>query len=789
MARILMVFILTGFLLQNAGAQEYLLSGKVIDGESGEWLIGAAIQVTGTSKGAVTDENGTYILKLPRGIYNIQISYIGYERLGKEISLTADRIENFTLIPKVIESEEVIITTEKPEDHFRSTETGLIELKAKDIKALPTLMGEADALRILQLSPGVSSVTEGNAGFYVRGGGADQNLILIDNATVYSSSHVLGFFSVFNSDAIHGVRLTKSGMPAFYGGRLASVMDVEMLDGNPDSLETTIGIGLISSKIAFQGPILKNRITFSAAVRRSYLDEVVKPVISPFLKNQSSFFKDNKYHFYDINGKLAVRLSGRDRVTFTLYNGIDKYSLQQYRFDYENYIKWGNTLGVLNYNHIFNKDFAVNTSLSFTEYFFNFSAVQSNIQIGLSSLIRDVAFKIQFTKLGTNNGYTKFGIDYQKHRFLPNNLDATANDLDLEFGSNRVLNAHETAIYYDRIIPVGGRLSTNIGLRYTNFLHVGPYQKMLTNNLGEIYDTLSYGSNKVIKPYNHIEPRISARYLLNDNSSLKASFTQNYQYIHLASASAVTLPTDVWLPSTEKIKPQQGEQYTLGYFVNSRDNIYQASVDMYYKTLKNQVELLYGIINNFKDNIFEESVIFGSGSSYGIEFYIRKTQGKMNGWIGYTLSKTTRKFDEINEGKIYPAKYDRRHDVNLVVSYVLNKKWTFSGTFIYASGNAMTLPEYKYLIDGNVITGYGPTNGFRMPDYHRLDLSATYSGKKAKRYESSWNFSVINLYNRANPYFIYFEISGDVYDYNLKITPHQVSLYPILPSVTWSIKF
>jgi hypothetical protein len=336
---------------------------------------------------------------------------------------------------------------------------------------------------------------------------------------------------------------------------------------------------------------------------------------------------------------------------------------------------------------------------------------------------------------------------------------------------------------------VSDKIRVSAGLRFTDYMQVGPYQKYIRNEIGDIYDTVRYGRNKTIKSYYQLEPRFSMRFLLHEVSSLKASYTVNHQNLHLASASSVTLPTDVWLPSTDRIRPEKGIQYSLGYFRNLQNNMYQSSIEFYYKEMRNQIELLYGIINDYTDNTFEESMVFGKGTSYGAELLLRKLRGKLTGWIGYTLSRTDRQFHEINEGKIYPAKYDRRHDVNVVATYELSKKWTFSGTFVFATGNAMTLPEYKYIIEGNVITGYGPTNAFRMPAYHRLDLSATYTAKKTDKYESSWNFSVFNVYNRANPFYIYFEITGNVYNYNLEITPRQISLFPILPSVSWSFKF
>ena len=769
--------------------QAFTLKGKITDEGQGEPLPGAALSIKGSTKGAVTDREGNYAFRLESGTYQLEISYLGYKTITKELTMRKDTVVNFRLSLTSIQTKEIVVTANNPEKNTQSTETGTVGLTMKEINALPALMGEKDALRALQLSPGVQTVAEGNSGIYVRGGDAGQNLVLFDNAPVYNASHVLGFFSVFNGDIVRNIKLTKSGIPAYYGGKLASVIEVNSVDGNYERFVAQGSIGLISSRLAVQTPIVNNKVSLVLAYRRSYLDEVLKPLIRPFIKGGSSFYNYSRYYFYDMNGKLNVKLSGRDRLSVSFYNGLDNYRLERLTLKYKNAMHWGNTLTAVNYYHIFNPNWYLNSTASYTNYQFNFDASQNKVYINLYSAIKDYAYKLEVTKTGHTDDQMKFGFEYHYRRFQPNNINATANDLDLNFGSNRSLYAHEISGYYHHILDISDKIRASAGLRLTGYFQTGPYQKYIRNDIGDIYDTVSYGRNKVIKSYYQLEPRLSIRYLINDVSSVKASYTVNYQNMHLASASSVTLPTDVWLPSTDKIPPEKGVQYTLGYFRNLQNNTYQGSVELYYKEMKNQVELLYGIINDYTDNTFEESMVFGRGTSYGAEFLLRKLRGDLTGWIGYTLSHTTRQFDEINEGKIFPAKYDRRHDLNLVATYKLSKKWTLSGTFVFATGNAMTLPEYKYIIEGNVITGYGPTNAFRMPAYHRLDLSATYIAKKTDKYESSWNFSVFNVYNRANPFYIYFEITGNVYDYNLEITPRQISLFPILPSISWSFKF
>jgi len=471
------------------------------------------------------------------------------------------------------------------------------------------------------------------------------------------------------------------------------------------------------------------------------------------------------------------------------YKGRDDYELERNQLNYKNNLNWGNTVASLNWNHIFNENWYCRNSISLSKYQFSFSAQQREIKIGLFSGIEDINYKIDFNRININGNVLRFGVDYQYHNFVPNNIDAVTSDLNLKFGANQNLFSHESAIYIANESTLTNRLKVNSGLRLTGFLHVGPYEEYIRDYNNEITDTVTYRPGELIKPYGNFEPRVSLRYMINNNSSVKASFTSSYQYIHLATASSVTLPTDVWLPSTKRIKPQKGIHISAGYYMNMLENLFTGSVDIYYKDFRNQIELLYGIVNDYIDNIFEESITFGNGQSYGIELFLKKQKGKTTGWLGYTLGKTTRQFDEINEGDIYPAKYDRRHDINLVLSYKLNSKWTFAATFIYATGNAMTLPVGKYIIEGHIINEYGRTNSFRMPAYHRLDLSITWLAKKTDKFESSWNFSVFNIYNRPNPFYVYFEIKEDISNYYLEINAKQISLFPIMPSLTWSFRF
>jgi hypothetical protein len=764
------------------------ISGKISDSDSHETLAGASIHLAGTNYGTTSDKNGNYSLAIKPGKSILEISFVGYNSIYDTVFITGSIHKDYRLLFKTTETGEVIVSSRNLSSNVQSTSPTTIKITSKDIKKLPSLMGEADVLRVLQLSPGVQSANEGNSGFYVRGGGADQNLVLLDNTLVYNPSHVLGFFSVFNNDIVRDGVLMKSGLTADYGGRMSSVVLINTID--PENVKYTVNatIGLISSKLAISGPIIKNKLDFYIAGRRSYLDQTIKPIFKTFVNGESSFYNNTEYYFYDLNAKLIFRFSNREKLSFTYYSGKDNFSLKQFSLNYNNRMIWGNRLLSGTYKRIFNEYWFLESNLGYTNFNFDFTANQYNVDIRLNSKAEDINWKLKMNRIKENNRII-FGFDYTYHHFIPNNINAVANGLVLDFGANRTLYAHETALFYNQEYNLSSKLSVSYGLRYTNYLFVGPYTEYNKNEIGEITDTVFYRSGQIIKTYNNLEPRITLKYQFNPTTSVKASYTRHFQYIHLASASTVTLPTDVWLPSNDHLKPQKSNQYTVGYYQNLITNQFTASVEIYYKDLFNQMELLYGYINNFQDKTFDESMVFGTGKSYGIELFLRRNLGKITGWVGYTLSKTERKFDAINSGNIYPAKYDRRHDLNVVLSYEINKKWNVGCTFIYATGNAMTIPVDKYIIDGNVITGYSEINSFRMPAYNRLDLSVNYLLKKSAKYESSLNISVFNVYNRANPYFIYFEISGNVNDYNLKITPKQVSLFPILPSLSWTVRF
>ncbi len=695
------------------------------------------------------------------------------------------------LSPAVTETREVIVTAKNPAENTESAKTGIVELSGKEIKKLPSLMGEADLIRALNYSPGVQGASDGNSGFYVRGGNVDQNLILLDNAVVYNPSHVLGLFSVFNSDIVSNATLIKSGIPSNYGGRISSVLTVKTIDGNYEKLSASGTLGLIYSKATIQGPVIKDKLSFFVSFRKTYINEVVKPVLGMFMNVDSgSVLSGSKYGMYDLNAKLSGKLGNRNRFSLMLYKGGDNFNLNKQDIDYTTRINWGNTLLAFNWNYLISDSSFLLNSLSYSDYSFTYKADQSFMGVDLYSSIRNLNYRLEYSRTGINLGTVKTGVEVKYYTFVPNRFMLRINQENLNYSSYQDLHAGEFAVFASWEKDFTEKLRIYGGLRLNNYRQLGPYEEITNDEGSLIRDTVNYGSFETVKSYTFLEPRLSVRYEAGTKASVKASYTRNYQFIHVASASAVTMPSDIWIPSTKHTSPQFGDQFTLGYYRNFGDDTYITSIEAYYKRLRNQVELLYGLGASLQDVSFENSLTSGKGYATGIEIFVQKQKGKLTGSLSYALSYSERQFDEINDGDPFPAKYDRRHEANLTAGYRLNDRWDFSMAFIYATGNAMTVPVQIYLISSYVMTQYGKTNGFRVPPYHRMDLSANYYFKPKGRFESSLNFSVFNVYNRANTFLIYFDIQGDIVkDHHLDITARQISIFPIMPSVSWNLKF
>ena len=782
MYRIYTFLLLSLFTLTCFSQNSFTISGYVQDNESGENLIGVSIYDKATFKGTSTNQYGFYSLTLDEGEYEILYSFIGYKTISKNINLNKDIRLNISLNSDAILTEEVIVTGERLDKNVSSSDMSQAKIAVSNIKQIPVILGEVDILKAAQLLPGIQSGGEGNSGLYVRGGGPDQNLILLDEAVVYNAAHLFGFFSVFNADAIKDINIIKGGMPAEYGGRLSSVLDITMKDGNNKKYQADGGIGLLSSRLTLQGPVQKNKSSFIVSGRRTYIDVLSDPFIG-----EENAFNGSGYYFYDLTTKINYRLSDKDRIYLSGYFGRDVFNFANSKNGFGIQIPWGNATTSLRWNHLFNDKLFMNTSLIFSDYRFEFNLAQQDFELKIFSGINDWNTKVDFLYQPNQRHTIKFGTNYTYHEFTPGN--ATGKSGEVVFEPEEIFRqySNEGALYFSDDFEISDVLKVHAGLRYSSFQHSGyiSFRDYIKNDFTASDDS-----------YRHIEPRLSFRYKLSTSSSIKGAYTQNYQYIHLASTSSVSLPTDLWVPSSKAIEPKFADQFALGYFKNLNDNMYETSIEAYYKEMTNLIEYKEGVLpeDNTNSNS-DDAFTFGDGDSYGLEFLVKKNKGKTTGWIGYTWSKTTRFFDEVNNGTAFPAKYDRRHDLSITATHKYSKKWTFSGVFVYATGNSITLPTERYVIGENIYTEFTSRNGFRIDPYHRLDIGATYTPKKKRKYQSSWNFSIYNLYSRKNPYFIYFAleapegVDGSLVEGNLTPKAYQVSIFPILPSVTWNFNF
>ncbi|OWY19310.1 TonB-dependent receptor [Sphingobacteriales bacterium UPWRP_1] len=769
--------------------QNYTLSGYVRDIGSGETLLGASVyNADNKNQGTATNLYGFYSLTLPAGNYTIEVSFLGFDSQQVAVALNQNKMLNFDLRESaVIINEAITVTATRQDKNVNSTDMGRMDLSVEKIKSLPALGGEVDLIRAIQLMPGVKGSGDVSSGLYVRGGGPDQNLVLLDEAVVYNIGHLFGFFSVFNSDAIKSNTLYKGSMPAMYGGRLSSVLDVSMKDGNNKKYEVAGGIGNISSRLTIEGPIQKDKSSFIIAGRRTYADVLARP----FLKGTD--FEGNGYYFYDLNLKANYRFSDKDRIFLSGYFGRDVFNFKS-TDGFSLKMPWGNSTATLRWNHLFSSKLFMNTTAVYNAYNFGADSRFNDFSSKFYSGVRDWNAKVDFDYFPAANHDIKFGANYTYHTFTPYTLEAVVGDTQINTDELNKQNAHEAALYIQDDFTISDKLKVHIGLRGSLFQQVGPYKTAVFNNDGIPADSVFYENGEPIVTYGGIEPRINLRYTLSPSKSLKGGVAVANQYIHLVSNSTALLPTDLWVPSTKMVKPQRGIQYSLGYFQNFKENTYEASVEVYYKSLKNQIEFsedYYPELNALLENSF----VFGQGRAYGVEFFLQKQRGKFTGWIGYTFSRTERSFPDINLGRTFPARYDRTHDLSVVAIYDVSQRWNLGATFVYNTGQAITLPNSFFMMEGWIYTEFDmPRNSYRMKPYHRLDFSATYrlNKKSDAKFKSDLNFSVYNVYSRLNPFFLYAvpEVSegsaGTAGSIDIKLK--QVSLFPIIPSITWNFK-
>ncbi len=769
--RTFIVFLLLFQGLITFSQQKYTLSGTITDASSGEDLIGAAVSIQNHNFTAISNSYGFYSISIPEGDYTIYINQMGYAKQEISVKLHANQTINFRLDAINYQLEDIEVTGNKGDRNITALEMGNVKINPRQIENIPVLFGEHDLIKTMQLMPGIKQAGEGNTGFYVRGGGIDQNLILLDEAPVYNASHLLGFFSVFNSEAIRDANMLKGSIPAEYGGRASSVLDIRMKEGNMKDYQTTGNIGLISSSLSFEGPFKQDKSSFMISGRRTYADMFLQ-----FAPDKD--IRDAQLYFYDLNIKTNFKLDQKNRLFVSGYLGRDKFRMEnQFGFD------WGSKTATVRLNHTFSEKLFSNSSLIFSNYSYQIDLSGDN-EVIMGSHIQDFNLKQDFSWYRNVRNTIKFGANLIIHKIVPGEIDAAPGSIynSLEVRPRR---AFEGALYISNTQQINQRLNIYYGLRLVAFVNVGPGDFYRFDSNGNVKQLISYDHFKWVKTQGGPEPRLMLNYMIDNQSSVKASYNRNYQFIHLLSNSTASTPTDVWLPSSDNVKPQIADQWSVGYFRNLKKNLFETSVELYYKNLQNQIDYRNGADLVFNSTV-EAELVFGRGWAYGAEFLVKKNYGKLTGWVGYTLSKTMRQFDQINNGNPFPARQDRLHDISVVAQYNFSPKLIASATWVYNTGNAVTFPNGKYTIDGKTVGYYTQRNGYRMPDYHRLDLGLTWIRKQTARFESSWNFSIYNAYGRENAYFISFRQNEENPEQTEAV---QISLFKFIPSVSYKFKF
>ena len=772
------LFLILAFIylpLSLCGQKEYTISGHIKSKSSGEELIGATVKTTvdGELVGAVANSFGFYSLTLPEGEYVLKYNFVGFGEVQKEISLHENKQIDIELGDSKTLST-VTVDREKSNNNVTSTDMSVNKLDISQIKKMPALMGEVDIIKAIQLLPGVATAGEGGSGFYVRGGAVDQNLILLDDANVYNASHLLGFFSVFNPDVVKEVQLFKGGIPAEYGGRLSSVLDVRMRDGNLKRFEMNGGIGTISSRLSIGGPIVKDKGSVILSGRRTYADIFLKLAPDESLRN-------NTLYFYDLNLKANYKLNDKNRVFLSGYLGRDVFGVQdQFRID------WGNAAIAARWNHLFNDKLFLNTTATFSNYDYFLGEPEGLEAYEWTSNIKDYYLKSDFSWYINPDNTIKFGGLTSYHEIDPGQATGVGESILDEFVVPKT-NALEYAAYLSHKVKIGTRFSANYGLRYSIFQNIGATTYYTFDESNNLQDTVDVAKGEIYNTYGGFEPRVAMTYLISESASIKASYNRTRQYVQLASNSTASSPLDIWFPSSPNVKPQIADQVAMGYFQNLWKDQVEVSVEVYYKQMQNAID--------FKDHAvlvlnpyLEGELRYGRAFAYGAEFLVKKSKGDFTGWFSYTISRSQRKIDGINNNELYFANYDKTHDLSLVLAYELGKHWTFSTNFVYSTGAAVTMPVGKMEYMGMTVPVYSERNGKRMPDYHRFDLAVSYRPKKNenRKWKSEWVLSVYNVYNRANPYNITFR--ADENDPTVT-KAEMLYLFGVVPAITYNFNF
>lgn len=781
-----LILLFNFYLVSLNGQTRWNVKGIVIDSLTKQPLINASILIVGSNSGYITNIEGAFDFTVTGAVIQLQVAYLGYEKAIVRVSETDDQPLMVLMKPEAVELEGITISSENPDKNVTNIQVGAIQLSAKEIAKLPSLMGEPDLVNSFRTIPGVQSVGEGNPGLIVRGGDAGQNLILLDQMPLYNPSHLLGFFPVFNADIIEHATLIKGAIPANYGGRASSVMDIKMKEGSREQCGGSGSVGLLAADLTLESPLNKGKGSIIISGRRTYL-EGIQSLSKIIISDTKNFFNQTSYNFYDVSLKTVYSLTPKTRISVTVFGGTDNYTLTDQEFGVSNNMIWKNWVGAVSLRQVFTDDFSMKLTSGYTRYQFGIKAGFQSYQFDLFSGVNDTYQLLEFNQNLGGKFTIKYGGSFIWHVLTPSKISGTVEDVALN-NTNRYY-SHEVPLFFQADAVFSEKLSISAGIRGTFYQHLGPYTYYERGISGAISDSTVYEKNQPVIQYWSLDPNISLVYLLNQSASIKASAAVTHQFNHLASVGTVSLPTDIWMPSTRFIKPQRVGMFTSGYFRNFLNNQYETSFELYYKYLDRQVDFLNGLIDNGDNTKIEQNIIEGLGQAFGAEFFVKKREGFFTGSVSYTLSHTIRKFVAFNNGNWYPAKYDRIHDLTLTLNYQKNSRWNFSALWVYATGNALTLPTGRYIIQGNVVNDYGSVNSFRMPAYHRLDVSAAFQMKKFRHWESSLIFSVYNVYNRANPYFIYFRVKGDIDNYYLSVTPRQIALFPILPAITLNFKF
>lgn len=795
---IVIVIVIVLVASQNIVAQQkYSISGVVQDSINGEELIGASITIKEANTGVATNEYGFFSITLPQGTYTLIISYLGYKEYFQKIDLNANYKLNIDLASESTQLKEVVVNSEKVDKNVREVQMSVAQIDIKQIRKIPALLGEVDVVRSVQLLPGVSTVGEGATGFNVRGGNIDQNLILIDEAPVYNSAHLFGFFSVFNPDAVKDVKLIKGGIPANYGGRLSSILDVRLKDGNSKKFSVKGGLGLIFSRLALEGPINKGKGSYVIAGRRSYVDVVGRPFLT-------GAFEGLKAYFYDVTAKVNYSLGSKDKIYLSGYLGRDVFG-SGFQFN------WGSANTSFRWNHIFNNKLFMNVTSFYSNYDYRLGTINTTTGgdgFEWKSNIINTSIKPDFTWYINPKNTVTFGFQSLYYNFKPGTAKVTVQNQS----SNIVLPDKyglENALYAANEQTINDKISIQYGLRFSTFSFLGPSKsyQFRDNEVGDrktLLNVTNYRSGENIKTYHNFEPRFSAKYQLNETSAIKTSYNRTVQYIHLVSNTAASVPLDVWTPSTNNIKPQYADQAALGYFRNfGQNNDYETSIEGYYKKMGNQLEYVDEadlLLNEF----LEGDLLSGKGRAYGLELYLKKNTGRFTGWISYTLSKTERQTNGVNRDEWYNSRFDRPHNLNIVASYDLTERLSVSANVVFASGTPITLQSNKYIYEGMPVA-HDPSmrrNNYRIPNTYRLDLSATYKCKKIEGRKYTWDvvFAVYNATNRRNPFSIFRKATDPDFNFvgpdekNIRI-PNQTAnirysiIGSIIPAITYNFSF